>query len=92
MKHKKVKDNIAADALSRRNILLNQMEVKVPRLEDLKTLYKSDSEFSDPYMKCKDGRGWEKFHLHNGFLFQANKLYVPNSSIRLLLLQEAHTG
>lgn len=28
--------------------------------------------------------------MHDGFLFRANKLCVPNCSIRLLLLQEAH--
>ena len=31
-------------------------------------------------------------HIHDGFLFRANKLCVPNSSVRLLLLQESHGG
>ena len=30
--------------------------------------------------------------MHDGFLFRANKLCVPNCSIRLLLLQEADAG
>jgi hypothetical protein len=30
--------------------------------------------------------------VHNGFLFRTNKLCIPNSSFRLLLLQEAHAG
>ncbi|XP_048552596.1 uncharacterized protein LOC125532671 [Triticum urartu] len=47
VKYKKGKDNVVADALSRR---------------------------------------------HDGFLFRANKLCIPNCSIRLLLLQEAHAG
>ncbi|XP_035816895.1 uncharacterized protein, partial [Zea mays] len=47
VKYKKGKDNVVADALSRRN---------------------------------------------DGFLFRANKLCVPNSSVRLLLLQESHGG
>ena len=55
-------------------------------------MYKSDKEFSDPYSKCNDGKGWEKYHLHDGFLFRANKLCVPNSSVTLLLLQEGHAG
>ena len=46
VKYKKGKDNLVADALYRRNVLLNQLEVKVPGLEGLKDLYHSDHEFS----------------------------------------------
>ena len=92
MKNKKGKDNLVADALSRKHVLLNQLEVKVPGLESLKELYPTDHEFSEPYAKCTAGKGWEKYHMHDGFLFRANKLCIPNSSIRLLLLQEAHAG
>src|SRR5438045_3549576 len=34
----------------------------------------------------------EKFVNNNGFLFRANKLCIPASSVRLLLLQEVHVG
>ncbi|KAK1663459.1 hypothetical protein QYE76_051618 [Lolium multiflorum] len=34
IKHKKGKDNIVADALSRKNILLTQLDIKVPGLEE----------------------------------------------------------
>ncbi|KAK1649494.1 hypothetical protein QYE76_067299 [Lolium multiflorum] len=37
-----------------------------------------------------DGRTWNKFVLNDGFVFRANKLCIPDSSVRLLLLQEAH--
>jgi preprotein translocase subunit SecG len=30
--------------------------------------------------------------MNDGFLLRANKLCVPNSSVRLLLLQESHGG
>jgi hypothetical protein len=33
VKYKKGKDNLVADALSRKHILLNQLELKVPGLE-----------------------------------------------------------
>jgi hypothetical protein len=92
VKYKKGKDNVVVDALSRRNVLLNQLEVKVLGLENLKEMYNDDSEFSKPYNHCKDGKGWEKYHIHDGFLFRANKLFVPNSLVRLLLLQESHGG
>ena len=61
-------------------------------LESLKDLYNNDAKFSEPYNHCKDGKGWEKYHIHDSFLFRANKLCVPNSSVRLLLLQESHGG
>jgi hypothetical protein len=47
---------------------------------------------SSTYLKCQEGKGWDKYHLHDGFLFRADKLCVPDSSIRLLLLQESHMG
>jgi hypothetical protein len=90
--HKKGKDNIVADVLSRKHTLLNQLEVKVLGIENIKELYTSDHEFLERYAKCTTGNGWEKYHVHNGFLFRTNKLCIPNSSFRLLLLQEAHTG
>ena len=73
-------------------MLLNQLEVKVLGLESLKDLYNNDAEFSEPYNHCKDGKGWEKYHIHDGFLFRANKLCVPNSSVRLLLLESHGDG
>jgi hypothetical protein len=90
--YKKGKYNIVADALFREHTLLNQLEVKVPGLQSIKELYTSDHEFSEPYAKCTVGKEWEKYDVHNGFLFRTNKLCIPNSSFRLLLFQEAHTG
>ncbi|KAK1618698.1 hypothetical protein QYE76_024215 [Lolium multiflorum] len=92
IKHKKGKDNIVADALSRKNMLLTQLDVKIPGLEILCDLYATDHDFAEPYRLCALGKAWEKYHIHDGFLFRANKLCVPESSVRLLLLQESHAG
>ena len=51
-----------------------------------------DAEFKDVLQNCKEGRTWNKFVLNNEFVFRANKLCIPASFIRLLLLQEAHGG
>jgi hypothetical protein len=59
VKYKKGKDNVVADALSRRNVLLNQLEVKVLGLENLKEMYNDDPKFLEPYNHCKYGKGWE---------------------------------
>ena len=51
-----------------------------------------DVEFKDVLQHCKEGRTWNKFVLNDGFVFRANKLCIPDSSVRLFLLQEAHGG
>ena len=92
VKYKKGKDNVVADALSRRHALLTQLDAKILGLESIKELYLTDLYFAEPYSKCCDGRGWVKFHVNDGFLFRANKLCIPECSVRILLLQEAHAG
>ena len=92
VKYKKGKENIVADALSRKNILLNQLEVKVRGIEIIKELYPADHEFSEEFAKCTARKGWEKYHIHDGFLFRTNKLCVPHCSVRLLLVQKIHAS
>ena len=86
VKYKKEKDNVVADALSRRHILLSQLHTKILGLQSINGLYANDPYFAEPHSKCSEGKGWEKFHLHDGFLFQANKLCIPDCPVRLLLL------
>jgi len=92
VKYKKGKENVVADALSRRHALLTQLDAKILGLESIKEIYITDSYFAEPYTKCCDGKGWEKYHVHDGFLFRANKLCIPDCSVRILLVQEAHAG
>jgi hypothetical protein len=92
VKHKRGKDNVVADALSRRCGLVTQLDTKLLGLESMKTLYANDSDFKEPFSKCTAGKGWDKFYLHHGFLFWTNKLCIPVCSIRSILLQEAHAG
>jgi hypothetical protein len=92
IKHKKGKDNVIADALSRRYTMLSQLSHKIFGLETIKGLYATDLDFKDAFANCREGRTWQKFLLREGLLYRANKLCVPASSVRLLLLQEAHGG
>jgi hypothetical protein len=57
-------------------------------LESIKEFYATDVDFKDAY----EGRTWNKYVLQDGLLYRANKLCVPASSVRLLLLHEAHGG
>ena len=59
-------------------------------LETIKELYATDLDLKDAFENCREGRTWQKFVLREGLLYRANKLCVPASFVRLLLLQEAH--
>jgi hypothetical protein len=72
-------------------MLLTQLVVKVLGLESLCDLYATDPKFSASYRMCTDGKAWE-YHIYEGYLFRANKLCVPESPVRLLLVQESHVG
>jgi hypothetical protein len=92
IKHKKGKDNVIVDALSRCYTMLPQLNHKFFGLESLKELYATDFDFKDAYENCREWRIWNKYVLHDDLLYRANKLCVPTSSVRLLFLQEAHEG
>jgi hypothetical protein len=92
IKHKKGKENVIADALSRRYIMLSQLDHKISGLESIKELYATNIDFKDAYENYREGRTWNKYVLQDGLLYHANKLCVPASSVRLLFLQEAHGG
>ena len=83
---------VIADALSRRYTMLSQLDFKIFGLETIKDQYVHDADFKDVMQNCKEGRMWNKFVVNDGFVFRANKLCIPASSVRLLLLQEAHGG
>jgi hypothetical protein len=74
IKHKKGKDNVIADALSRCYTMLSQLNHKIFGLESLKELYATDFDFKDAYENCREGRTWNKYVSHDGLLYRANKL------------------
>ena len=56
VKHKRGKDNIVADTLSRRCALITQLDTKVLGLESNKTLYADDTDFKEPFSNCIAGK------------------------------------
>ncbi|WVZ89802.1 hypothetical protein U9M48_036161 [Paspalum notatum var. saurae] len=92
IKNKKGKDNVIADALSRRYTMLFQLDHRIFGLESIKEQYAYDEDFKDIMLHCKEGRTWDKYVINDGFVFRPNRLCIPVGSIRLLLLQEAHGG
>jgi hypothetical protein len=77
IKHKKGKDNIIADALSRRYIMLSQLDCHIFGLESIKGQYEFDADFKYVLLNCKEGRAWNKYVLNEGYLFRANRLCIP---------------
>ena len=81
---------MVADALSRKNMLLTYLDVKIPGLESVSALYATDHDFAEPYRLCALKHDWDKYHIHDGYLFRVNKLCIPESSLHLFLVHESH--
>ena len=73
-------------------MLITQLELNVVGFDHIKDLYEHDVTFATPFAKCVTHTSWEQYYIKDGYLMRANKLCIPESSLRLLLLQEAHGG
>ena len=91
IQYKKGKENVVADALSRRYVLLTLLESKVMGFSFIKDLYASDNDFAEIFVKCST-HGFDDYYLHEGYLFRVNRLCVPKFSLRNVLVVEAHEG
>ena len=92
IKYKQGKENVVADALSRRYTLLNFLSAKLLGFEFIKELYSNDDDFGAIYISCDNGAVSGDFYLFDGFLFKRNRLCIPKCSMRELLVKEAHGG
>ena len=80
-----------ADALSRIYALISTLNAKLLGFEYIKELYVNDPDFANVFNACEKV-SFSKFYRHDEFLFRENKLCVHNSSLRELLVREAHRG
>ena len=91
IKHKSGKMNQGADALSRRHLLLFQLDACVLGFEHLKSLYEKDEDFGRLFAECqKHPKG--DFLIQEGYLFKNTRLCVPRCGTRELLVREVHGG
>lgn len=89
IRHQSCKNNKVADALSRRYTVLTVMRTSVTGFQSFSELYPTNGFF---------GRHWEEaqtglvsdYTIHDGFLFKGLRLCIPDSSIRLKIIQELH--
>jgi hypothetical protein len=86
IKYKQGKENIVADALSRRYALIATLNAKLLGFE-----YINDDDFASVFAACEKA-AFGKFYRLDGYLFRENRLCVPNSSMRELLVREARGG
>ena len=91
IKYKKGNTNIVADALSRRYALISILNTRLMGFYLMIDLYKEDLHFAKIYEECAKGAK-EDYYRHEGFLFRSGRLCIPSSSIRELLIREAHGG
>ena len=91
IKHKHGKENVVADALSRRYTLITSLHAKLLGFELIKGLYETDSDFGLVWNSCET-HGFNDYYRFDGFLFKKGKLCVPKCSIRELLVKETHGG
>ena len=88
LKHKSRKQNQVADALSRRVVLLNIMEIEMVGFDAIKDLYESDSDFWEVIDRLKNpilGHAYTiqgDYLMQDGYLFKGKQLCVPIGSMR----------
>ncbi|XP_074297529.1 uncharacterized protein LOC141628265 [Silene latifolia] len=88
------KDNVVADALSGRYIMLSIMEQRVLGFEYMKDFYASDPDFKDEWNLQQSGqiKKRSKYLIQSGFMFLGNRLCILKGSYRGLLIKEAHSN
>lgn len=97
IKHKKVVLNKADDALSRRDLTVQEIQFQSMGIHRLKDLYADDEDFSDIYKVCVEYKNhfhseYVEYSLQSNLFFKGNQLCVPRGSIRENLIQEKHNG
>ena len=94
IRHKKGKDNVVADALSRRPHVLHMMQVRVLGFEQMVDAYADCPDFGKLYSLASSGPSPEcrDFCISEGYLFRGKRLCVPRTSIRDFLIWETHAG
>lgn len=97
LKHKKGQCNKVADALSKRLLTIQEIQVKSIGIDCFQDLYPNDDDFAAAYKVCLAFENhfhseYADYTLQNGLLFRGGQLCVPKGSMRENLIQEKHNG
>ncbi|XP_052479564.1 uncharacterized protein LOC128034763 [Gossypium raimondii] len=85
------KDNVVADALSRRYVLLSYLNSHLIGFAYIRELYSDDHDFCDKYNACEKGADG-KFSEHDGYLVKESRICIPRGSMCEISIREAHEG
>ncbi|OMO57573.1 Integrase, catalytic core [Corchorus capsularis] len=91
VQYKQGKENVVADTLSRRYVLLSMVDSKFLGFEFIKELYASDAYFGEIFKACEKFL-FGKYYKHNGFLFKESRVCEPTCSLCFVLVRELHEG
>ena len=69
IRYKQGKENIVADELSRRYVLISTLDARLLGFECIKKLYANDLDFNIEYQACEKTTSGKYFR-HGGFLFR----------------------
>jgi len=80
-----------ADALSRRNLILQESMIQDIGFEHLKDLYEIDANFKESYEACqnpllRDNSSWLDYNMQEGLLFKGGQLCTLECSMRKNLI------
>lgn len=97
MKHKKGVANKVANALSKRNLVVQTIQLESTGIHAIKDQYVEDENFKEPYQSCKAMTGryntdFCDFLIQDGFFFKGSLLRIPRGSVRENIIQEKHCG
>ena len=97
IKHKKGVINKVVDALSRRNLMIQSIDLESVGIDAMKDMYPQDEDFKEIYKVCQDMG--DRYHsdfadylIQEGLLFKGGKLCVPRGSYRENIIKEKHCG
>ena len=91
--HKPGRDNVVADALSRRQKLRIIFTSELSLMRKIRKGYQDDEESKKTLDTLRLGKKLEHFRLERGVVwFKQNRMLVPKGKLRLALLKECHDG
>ena len=97
IKHISGSANKVSYALSRRNLVVQEFQVKTLGFEHLKEMYHEDPDFKEAYEAygnplLRDKNSWEEYLIQDGLLFKGSQFCIPRCSMRDNLVKEKHSG
>ena len=96
IKHIPSTANKVVDALSRKCLIFQEFRVKTLGFNNLKEMYRDESDFKESYEACenpvlRDKIQWTEYMIQDGLLFRGNQLCIHKSSMKENLLKEKHS-